>query len=546
MFKFNSFVWKKWHNIFVQCSILFLCNHQCLFAQNNRTISGKVTDGKNPVQGATVRLQAEIICDTTDASGFFQLPIKEDIENGMVTAWKEGYYNSGIEIGQNYTNIELALSPLPEDNADYEWIDPAPTPILKKVASLVFGEVKNCGDCHPDLIYKQWINNGHSQAAVNPIFLNLYNGTDSKGNSDIHPGYKLDYPHSAGNCSNCHAPAAAVRNPVGVDMNSLDGVEKMGVSCDFCHKIKDVQMQKNTSAKSGIEHMDLRRPPEGHQMFFGPYTDVPNPDAYSSTISESIFCAPCHEGGYWGVPVYESYSEWLASPYAKKGVTCQDCHMPPDMVTTNFAPGRGGVEREPMTIPSHFQLGSRDSTFLASAVEMQTKTKLSNGTLQATVEIENVAAGHHVPTDQPMRNMILVVTAVDIDGNNLLYTGGNRVPYWGGRGDPAKGYYEGLPGKGFAKILFEPNPQYVASKVGVKGMHLSPAPQWRVVEIKEDNRIPALETDVSVYDFQTNGKNLPIVVTTTLIYRRTFKNWSDMKKWNLKDIPLAVNSVQVN
>jgi len=527
--------------LLVSLSIFFL------FVTNSsgiewRIVSGRVTDGITTIPQAIVKLAATTIADTTDDEGRFRLEYEEGSAGNLITAWKEGYYNGGVELKESDSEIEIVLLLLPEkDHAEYEWVNPAPSFTLKRYALALFDKIENCGDCHASIIYEQWRNNGHAQAATNSRFLDLYNGTDTDGKEGVQPGFRLDYPHSMGNCANCHAPAAAIKNVVSVDMNKLEGVEKLGVSCDFCHKVKDVHLRENTSINTGVVHMDLRRPPEGHQMFFGPYTDVPHPDAFSPIMSNSLFCAPCHQGGFWGVPIYESYSEWLASPYAKKGITCQNCHMRPDSVTTNFAPGRGGLERDPLTIPSHFQFGSRDSAFLASSVTMDTKGDIFDDTLRVSVAITNATAGHHIPTDQPMRNLILRVKTTNVLGRELTYTGENVIPYWGGQGDPAEGNYAGLPGKGFAKILFERNPQYVSSSKSELQKQIFPSPQWRIINIQQDNRIPALTTDVSVYSFKVGNEDLPVIVQSELIYRRTFKNWATMKKWDLKDIVLARN-----
>jgi hypothetical protein len=51
--------------------------------------------------------------------------------------------------------------------------------------------------------------------------------------------------------------------------------------------------------------------------------------------------------------------------------------------------------------------------------------------------------------------MILLVEAVDGDGNTLPLLSGQTIPEWGGVGDPAKGYYAGLPGKIYSKVLRE-------------------------------------------------------------------------------------------
>lgn len=528
----NSFEVKYFYFILIYGLIItWSCSSTIIF-------SGKVTDGKNSIQGAIVRLQATEIKDISDTNGVFTLRIEGNYNSKMITAWKGGYYNAGIEISKLDSFDEIILIPLPQyDNPDYQWIDPTPNGNDND---------KNCGNCHFPIVYEQWLKDAHSQSATNPLFLNIYNGTDAEGNHDVHPGYRLDYPHTYGNCSNCHAPVAAINNFLGADMNELKGIEKLGSSCDFCHKIKDVNLKNNFSSFTGVMHIEFLRPPKDHQIFFGSYDDVPFPDVYSPIYSKSVYCAPCHQGSFWGVPIYESYSEWLASPYSKKGIECQNCHMPPDGTTTNFAPGKGGLERNPLTIPTHLHLGSRDSSFLASTVEMKTYGKLVEDTLRVKIDIKNVGAGHHVPTDQPMRNMILLVKVVDAAGNKLKYIGKSRVPYWGGRGSQSEGNYEGLPGKGFAKILFDSSPQYVEpSKIGAKWKHIFPAPQWRLVNIIEDNRIPALETDSSQFDFLITDFKMPISISSELIYRRTFKNWANMKKWDLRDILIAKNIISI-
>ena len=176
---------------------------------------------------------------------------------------------------------------------------------------------------------------------------------------------------------------------------------------------------------------------------------------------------------------------------------------------------------------------------------MKTVGTLADDTLRVSVAITNATVGHHIPTDQPMRNLILLVKVTDAHGKELPYSGKNTIPYWGGQGDPADGNYEGLPGKGFAKILYEKNPQYVSSSKSALQKQISPSPQWRIVNILSDNRIPALATDVSVYDFHVKSTDLPVTVKTELIYRRTFKNWAVMKKWDLKDIMLARNEERI-
>ena len=93
----------------------------------------------------------------------------------------------------------------------------------------------HCMVAHPE-----WRANAHGSAGTNRRFFSLYNGTDITGTTTVSPGYKLDFPGTAGNCAACHALAAAVRGLrtfAAADMNELQDVEREGVFCEFCHKV---------------------------------------------------------------------------------------------------------------------------------------------------------------------------------------------------------------------------------------------------------------------------------------------------------------------
>ena len=98
-------------------------------------------------------------------------------------------------------------------------------------------------------------------------------------------------------------------------------------------------------------------------------------------------------------------------------------------------------------------LGAGDAEFLASAVTLVlTATQGIDGVL-AEVVIANRGAGHSIPTDGWMRNLILLVTATDAAGNPLAYLGPEVVSDWAGIGSAAEANYAGQPGKGFARLL---------------------------------------------------------------------------------------------
>lgn len=137
------------------------------------------------------------------------------------------------------------------------------------------------------------------------------------------------------------------------------------------------------------------------------------------------------------------------------------------------------------------------------------------------VEITNVNTGHWLPTGFSMRNMILVVLAVDSAGRRLQQTGGSKIPEWGGLGDPDEGNYAGLPGKGYAKVTKDSQ--------GNQNV-----PIWQAVRIASDNRIKPKETDVTTYRFKKPKGE--VTIEAKLIYRPVFKRVADQKKWALKDV----------
>jgi hypothetical protein len=320
------------------------------------TIEGIVQDGQNPISGAIVRVQATEISTFTDDQGHFILTGLAFEESVPLTAWAPGYYIAGgTSFLTGSRDVEIILVPhTTEDNPDYTWVS----------AFSQVSDTNNCQNCHSDqndpaskLPFDQWQQDSHANSAQNPRFLTMYSGTDASGNVSpitrygysrdygsfplspdpnapyYGPGYKLDFPGTAGNCASCHVPTAAIKNPYGVNPVDVNGVDAEGIGCDFCHKIWDVVLNKTTGLPydnmPGVLSYEFRRPPTGHQFFAGPFDDVaPGEDTYSPIQQQSAYCAPCHVASFWGIPIYNSFGEWLDSPYSdpNTGMTCQDCH----------------------------------------------------------------------------------------------------------------------------------------------------------------------------------------------------------------------------
>ena len=485
------------------------------------TITGIVVgeDGA-PIAGATVRIQATANATTSAADGTFELGGLLPDAEVVVTAWTETFYPGGETVTPPAEDVTITLRLHPaEDNPDYSWYTSMPdedAPI-------------GCGHCM--VAFPQWVENAHGQAGINPRFFSMYNGTDVTGTIEQGDGYLDDFPGTSGNCATCHAPIAAANAPFASNMNELEGVAAEGVACEYCHKIADIYLNPATGLPyenaPGVLSYELNRPPQDTHMFYGPFDDVTRRVCYLQLEKESEFCAACHQFSFWGTPIYESFREWLESPYAEEGTHCQACHMAPTGVEYFVFPEKGGLIRDPEGIASHLQPGAADVELLQNTVELTlTAEPGDDGSIRADVSVANTEAGHHVPTDYPGRQMILVVRAVDGAGRELALVDGPVLPDWCGR-------EAALPGVAYAKILRD-----VATGE-------SPVVNyWKQTLIESDNRLAAFETDRSAYRFAADSDR--VTVRATVFFRRLFQDLAETKAWDMPDILMEEAEVSLD
>jgi hypothetical protein len=129
-----------------------------------------------------------------------------------------------------------------------------------------------------------------------------------------------------------------------------------------------------------------------------------------------------------------------------------------------------------------------------------------------------------VPTDSPLRQVILLVEASGPDGKPLGLIEGPTLPSWAGTGDPQAGYYAGLPGVAYAKILSE-----LWTETSPTGAY------WNMTRLVSDNRLAAFASDSSRYVFGAPAKG-PATVRVRLLYRRAFIDLMKQKGWDTPDI----------
>jgi hypothetical protein len=529
------------------------------------TLVGMVQDDDGPVVGAIVRIQGTSTETTTGDDGAFEFTELTLTVPISVTAWQDGYYVRAATANPDFSPVNIAMARYhTEDNLDYK-----------------FASAEKCAECHA--ANPEWQADAHGRSAINQRFLSIYTGKDIHGNqpevnydasgrlqppeSDatyFGPGYKLDFPDRNGNCAACHTPVVSPLEttntcgwsgchtnntalyseevPYGISPTGAVGVGQEGITCDFCHKVGAVDLDPETklpwSARPGISSYRIYRPDEDHDLFMGTFDDVPGFDTYLPLLEQSEYCAPCHYGVFGGVTgshtvgkgvtIYNSYGEWLESPWSdpETGMTCQNCHMPPVDYEYYVFPEKGGMQRDSNRIHSHLMPGVNDLDLMTNSVTMETTAEIMAGGLTVGVAITNDKTGHHVPTGSPYRHMILQVTVEDSQGNAIPLKTGAVLPEW-------TGDLSGNPGTYFAKLLQD---EWYGE--------FPTAAYWRDITLVEDTRIAAFETAENQFVFEANGEG-PYTINVQLLYRRAYQELMEMKGWDDADILMEEAIIEV-
>jgi hypothetical protein len=253
-----------------------------------------------------------------------------------------------------------------------------------------------CGECHAQ-IHGRWKNSMHALSVRDPIFDNAYN-----------EAYRASAGKAKFLCLKCHSPTTYMTGDYDLKLQ----ISMEGITCDFCHTTKSVDLNSEVFPYVS-EPGDVKRGPlrlgedevQAHQTEFSPLH------------TSSSFCAGCHEyTNSEGTPILSTYSEWLASPYAEKGVQCQNCHMPLTQ-GPSLQKGKSPANRP---INEHNLAGGHSIEQLKKAVKIQiVRAEREGEFLNVSVKITNVGSGHMVPTGLPTRKLVLRVEVKTADGEVL-------------------------------------------------------------------------------------------------------------------------------
>lgn len=210
-----------------------------------------------------------------------------------------------------------------------------------------FTSSAQCQACHPE-VYAEWVDSWHAQSWNDPEVRALSN----------------DFANA--DCIDCHAPQPVFETGIGVRVLPRASRRAEGVDCIACHLL-----------------------PEGHVSggLVAGTRDVPDAPCRPVAVRDlgsSAFCAVCHDQ-------HDTTKQWRATKYAEQGIGCIECHMPER--DASAAPGGATKGR------FHQMAGGHDIELVRRAVVMRGKRDGERW----VVEVENVGAGHHFPTEERSR-----------------------------------------------------------------------------------------------------------------------------------------------
>lgn len=261
-----------------------------------------------------------------------------------------------------------------------------------------YTSAEECAKCHSS-IYKYWSESTHAKAVQSELFPTTL---------DRALALSKDQTRTKRECVGCHSPTTLVTG----DFELQEAVSRQGVTCDFCHTVKDVELERDWSpfvADPG----PVKRGPFAYIKPFKGH------DAEYSALHRAspLLCAGCHEfkNGN-GLLVLSTYSEWKLSQYSGRGISCQDCHMA-------LVPGtkvKEGLEQDDSSVRVvnlHRLAGGTSVGQLNRGLDLRFESVSATGTSASVrIIVSNSGAGHRIPGGLPTKSLVLVVSAVDPSG----------------------------------------------------------------------------------------------------------------------------------
>ncbi len=381
---------------------------------------------------------------------------------------------------------------------------------------------ETCGACHQEKL-RDYQSSFMGQTPHDQVFRQFYAAVNARGKPDG-IGFRAFKPKGASDCASCHTPDVVL--DAGHELSLEEAIKRgsKGISCDYCHTIKDVKVifdPKTGRYDTRIWKMVTRARGEVKR---GPLKDAKSPfhkTKFSPIHVKSEFCAACHNNQEHLLSL-DTYHVWKQA--FDKGVvkqTCQQCHMPTGGKDRPIA--IGGPVRPASQIHRHFFHGGHNAEMVKKAATMKAEASRRGETLVVNVDVTNSGAGHTFPGAATLRNVILVVDAVDEDGKPLAHAGSRKevLPPLAGVGHSPRDF-GGHVGAMFARPF--------ATKSGK-----APTGGFNADHVLFDTRIYPGQTAHRSFHFKAPASG-HARVRVRLIYRWAFKPLVDKKGWKMDDI----------
>ena len=247
-----------------------------------------------------------------------------------------------------------------------------------------------CGTCHT-MIHKQWENSLHASSIDDPVFQGVFGQVEKEENRKF--------------CLKCHAPTVRVTG----DYSLSQSITKEGVTCDFCHTIKGVDLTREEPFEFALGF--VKRGPFESNLKIG------HENQFSQIHLKAEFCAGCHEVvNQNGFHVMSTYTEWKRGPYAEKGIQCQNCHMPEEFGVPIVNPE---IAKTQHSVTAHKFLGGHSQINITTAATLTQVVDIVDDHVSVVVYVTNAEAGHSLPTGIPSRRVILTVKLMDRRGQEF-------------------------------------------------------------------------------------------------------------------------------
>lgn len=218
-------------------------------------------------------------------------------------------------------------------------------PIAPVAAAQAFASSEQCRSCHAQ-VFDEWAQSWHAQAWTDPEVRALSN----------------DFQNT--DCIDCHASRPVFETGVGQRVLPRSARRSEGIDCIACHLLPE----NGPEAKSG-------------GLVAGTRDDLSaacRPVAVRA-LGSPEYCGVCHDQ-------HKTVEQWRQSAYPAEGTACVDCHMP-------YRDGDMTQGRD------HTMHGGHDIELVRRAVELRGHRDGDRW----IVEVTNVGAGHHFPTDERSR-----------------------------------------------------------------------------------------------------------------------------------------------